>query len=58
MPIKMVSEYGSYESKCLMEYPRNFDAIPPECSYEWEGDKPQPKCHINYTPKLVNITQR
>ena len=45
-----------YLSACLPTYPRNKDAIPPECSYIWlneEGGLPQPQWSEGYTPQIT-----
>jgi len=56
MPIRMFLENGSsYQSRCLSTYPRPQDAIPPECSYRWQENKPQPKWSVGYKPSLGNL---
>jgi len=69
MPIWMVSADGQlrYPSHCLATYPRNQDAVPPECSYVWQaanrhgspqGDE-QPQWHMGYTPSMPeNVTEK
>ena len=54
MPIVMVSEDGkiAFHSRCMMTYPRDTDAIPPECSYQWDSKEPQPKWHLGYAPGM------
>lgn len=40
-------------SKCITVYPRPQDAVPPQCSYVWDGqERKQPLWHITYAPKL------
>ena len=46
---------ASYPSKCLASYPRNEDAIPPECSFVWDNNGKQPRWHPGYTPNLIQI---
>lgn len=46
---------GGYEGRCLSTYPREQDAIPPECSYTWRSDKPKPRWHVGYAPRLGNL---
>jgi uncharacterized cysteine cluster protein YcgN (CxxCxxCC family) len=46
---------GSYEGQCLSIYPRTQDAIPPECSYKWQGNNKQPRWPIGYAPSLGNL---
>jgi hypothetical protein len=62
MPITMLVDGTtySYQSSCYSTYPDKKDAIPPECSYVWQGDEPQPRWHLTYAPKLplVNIMEK
>lgn len=52
----MVRKDGvGYYSRCLMTYPRKVDAIPPECSYKWEGSNKQPRWSLGYKPTLGNM---
>lgn len=44
-----------YISRCLSTYPRPQDAIPPECSYRWQENKPQPRWSVGYNPSLGNL---
>jgi len=46
---------GGYEGRCLSTYPREQDAIPPECSYSWQGSDKQPRWSIGYAPSLGNL---
>lgn len=60
MPIVMMREDGvAYKSNCYSTYPEKQDAVPPECSYKYEGEE-QPQWFLGYTPKLplVNITEK
>lgn len=52
MPILMVSEdkTRSYESHCLSSYPTEKDAVPPECSFVWEGELTKPKWTLTFSP--------
>lgn len=53
MPTKMRFPNGTwYRSQCLTVYPRPQDAIPPQCSYSWEGKAEQPKWNITYGPSM------
>lgn len=39
MPIDLESAHGNCgKSTCAADYPRSYDAVPPECSYIWSGD--------------------
>ena len=56
MPIRMLFSNGSgFESRCLSSYPREQDAIPPECSYTWNSKEKQPRWSIGYAPSLGNL---
>ena len=46
---------SGYEGRCLSTYPREQDAIPPECSYSWQGSDKQPRWSIGYAPSLGNL---
>lgn len=55
MPILMVSEDDplfAYVSRCMAEYPRPQDAIPPECSYQWVSIEKQPEWNPHYAAKF------
>ena len=62
MPITMMVDGTnySYQSSCYSTYPNEQDAIPPECSYLWQGQNEQPRWHLTYAPKLplVNIMEK
>lgn len=55
MPILMIAEHEplfAYTSRCLVEYPRPVDAIPPECSYQWVSIEKQPDWNPHYAAKF------
>lgn len=54
MPVKQIPVDGVGEivmSHCLPTYPRNKDAIPPQCSYVWIAGV-QPVWHEGYEPMI------
>lgn len=56
MAIKMKFPNGTtFESRCLGSYPRKQDAIPLECSYQWNSPTKQPKWTTGYMPKLGDL---
>ena len=59
MPIRMVVDAMptlGWESRCYMSYPQSKDAIPPECSYVFDGNpKDKPRWGIAYRPTLGDL---